>query len=1121
VNENRVNLFTLKTNDTNFFITTDTRTNTFRFNFRGKLFYNINNAHRYVVEVTAYDSGVPQRSSKALFFVPLINYNVNPPSFTDPVILVAAITFPEGQQLGILNAWDIDGDVVSFSLDPTSNSPTAISYIDVLQNGTVLLKKRLTSVQDSFNFVVLLTDDGSSCDASNSSRISLQSKMTVTLKIIDINMYSPQFVPNTEGKNYCQQKYQAYENSKFRIEIVAQDDDPREPNGKIMLRSPDLTDRSPQYSFKLISTPQKDRKVIGYVENIEEFDYENPKYGSNTLNLMFYAEDQGLPKRVGYCFMSIDILDVNDNIPVFAQQTYSIFIHEQYKTRQFTYRFSATDKDSGLNGTVEYFMDTKNYPIADRLFSLSKDGTLTVRNASCLDELTDRLMFEIYAEDLSPTRNRSQMVTVYIIKSNLKLLPPFFVGFPEPAVIDNVSEMIMRGSLLRSFPVQIQSKTDPGQFLRCFLSPKPNPEWFKFEADYEGNLSRSINCNLKVEDPLNYRVASTMVIYMIAELGSNAVSSTARELKLLTINLKEENINPPKFVSSKIEASVVESSEDVGKVVAVVKAYDIDKTSPNNLITYSFQSRSDQTISNDGYFEINPRNGEIKLRQPIQNSLTISMTVWARDGTNGFNSNKPNENSIYVDFKVIDINDNPPVFSKNSYSFSIRETEQPGFVIGRLEVMDQDTHSYFNYSISNPTFGIRGIYDTNKQKAHSHYRGSAEIYLNNYLDYRKIREYEIFVYVSDSQFVTPTKVTIKVLDELDRPPKFDREFYEVSEEEEKIPLGPIATLRAIKNEVSAQDDSILFEVYSTPYLNKDAFDLNTETGELRLLKGLNRDLPNGRPEYLVPVSCAYSRNPQLKSFAYVRIKLMDINDNAPYLVYGINRPLIIDEETNSGSVEMYVVDVDSPENGKPFTFTLLDYQSLFSIQPLACPNCPDRERYQLVNRVPLKRIDQKFYSIPYLIKDKGDQTRNGSFELIVGDINNNIQMNGTKQVKILRFENKLQPDAFLGTLYLRDLDDWDLRGKQAGQCMQNTGSAFEIRNGLRIIGPRSFEMFPRDNMNLQCVVNDPNQSQQPSTATARVDFSLDNIEYADTIDLAGIRVLGKENFTFETIFVAY
>jgi len=623
-----------------------------------------------------------------------------------------------------------------------------------------------------------------------------QSDMIVTFILIEVNMHSPVFVNNSKGYNYCEVKYQAYENTFFQIEIVAEDDDQRGQNGEITLYAPEISDRSPQNSFSLNkSFPQVQRKRTAIVNNLELFDYENPKYGSNTMNIMFIAEDHGSTRRRGYCFLTIEILDVNDNVPIFAQRSYTIYIHDQYKTRQFNYRFVAIDSDSGLNGQVQYFM-VKDNPTANNLFNLALDGTLTIRNTTYLDIIQETLTFSIYAQDMSPTQNRSETVSVRVIKTMLKILPPFFYDFPDPAEIRGVSEMTPRGSILRNFSVIIQ--TNPvDQFLRCFLSPKPNPEWFKFEfPTLNRNLTKQETCIFKIEDPLNYRLACSMIVYMVAEVGNYLMPSTARELKILTVHLKEENINPPKFVTSTIEASVVEGDEDLNKVIAVVKAYDLDKTFPYNLITYDFDSNSNI----DKYFSINSTTGEIKLMKRIHNKKNIPLEVVARDGSNGYMMSYPNQNSIYVDVKVIDINDNPPIFSAGAYEFSVNEDAQPGFVIGRLHVSDEDTETFFNFSISDSTFGIRAVYDMTKIKSASNYRGSAEIYLNNYLNYNKTAVYTLQVFVSDSQYLTNATVIIKVINANDHPPVFTNTPYSVYIDETSIPSRLIATVRLfIKN----------------------------------------------------------------------------------------------------------------------------------------------------------------------------------------------------------------------------------------------------------------------------------------------------------------------------------
>ena len=73
-----------------------------------------------MVLITACDNGKPNRCSTALVFVPLQNANCNAPQYTAPVIILAAITLQKSTQLGILNAWDIDGDKVTYSMDPSS-----------------------------------------------------------------------------------------------------------------------------------------------------------------------------------------------------------------------------------------------------------------------------------------------------------------------------------------------------------------------------------------------------------------------------------------------------------------------------------------------------------------------------------------------------------------------------------------------------------------------------------------------------------------------------------------------------------------------------------------------------------------------------------------------------------------------------------------------------------------------------------------------------------------------------------------------------------------------------------------------------------------------------------------
>ncbi len=443
----------------------------------------------------------------------------------------------------------------------------------------------------------------------------------------------------------------------------------------------------------------------------------------------------------------------------------------------------------------------------------------------------------------------------------------------------------------------------------------------------------------------------------------------------------------------------------------MVKAYDLDINFPFNKITYEFGYGT-----NIGqHFSIDRDTGAITLTKAIKNIKNIPLTVVAKDGANGYNKNYPNENSIYVDVKVIDINDNPPSFTQASYDFSLNENEQPGFLIGTIEITDEDAETVPTYSISDSTFGIRALRNAVSKKQHFY----AEIYLNNYLDFKKKSIYDLEVFVSDSQFLAKAKVVIKVRNVNNRAPEFVGLPYEVTVREGTFNANePIVTLAA-KDEDNLSNE-FKFEMYPTSYLNTaDYFTLDSKTGQLKLKKDLDRDLPFGRAVYNIPVSVKDMNggNGSLTTYTKVKITVQDINDNAPYLAYAPGfRPLEIEENVRNQFVEVFVVDNDEAIDNKPFVFELTSYKELFRLSsPQGCNECKgNRDKYRIVNEKPLNYDVQKSYEIAYILKDNSGNTRTGVLQIRVKDIDNNEQQSASKSVQLFTYNSNLQPNSFLG-----------------------------------------------------------------------------------------------------------
>ena len=66
------------------------------------------------------------------------------------------------------------------------------------------------------------------------------------------------------------------------------------------------------------------------------------------------ASDTGLPPKTSSTNILINVIDANDNVPVFVKLSDRIKIVESTDISMVVYQVKAEDKDSGANGQVNY-----------------------------------------------------------------------------------------------------------------------------------------------------------------------------------------------------------------------------------------------------------------------------------------------------------------------------------------------------------------------------------------------------------------------------------------------------------------------------------------------------------------------------------------------------------------------------------------------------------------------------------------------------------------------------------------------------------------------------------------------------------------------------------------------
>ncbi|NXN07143.1 PCDGK protein, partial [Indicator maculatus] len=114
------------------------------------------------------------------------------------------------------------------------------------------------------------------------------------------------------------------------------------------------------------------------------------------LHLVLTALDGGSPPRSAHVQIHIDVVDANDNAPVFNQSTYKANVRENTPSGTLVAKISAYDLDDGPSGEVVYSFSSHTPAKVRELFALdSATGELRVKGQLDYEETK---LYEIYLQ---------------------------------------------------------------------------------------------------------------------------------------------------------------------------------------------------------------------------------------------------------------------------------------------------------------------------------------------------------------------------------------------------------------------------------------------------------------------------------------------------------------------------------------------------------------------------------------------------------------------------------------------------------------------------------------------------------------------------------------------------
>ncbi|ESO93970.1 hypothetical protein LOTGIDRAFT_105110 [Lottia gigantea] len=388
----------------------------------------------------------------------------------------------------------------------------------------------------------------------------------------------------------------------------------------------------------------------------------------NYYRFFIVAKDGGQPPLSGYVIVNVNITDENDNVPKFSEQIYDISVMENTPVYTSIAAVSATDLDIGANGKLSYRLRVnKRNKLADFFELNQNNGDISV--------LQD-LRYQTGNEFEAIVEAHDQGTPAHFTQSTLRIRI-LDVGNDHPMVSLSVviptsgRIALLQESAQIGTPVAHVYYVDKDQGSDGIVQCQCDPNHFSAKRLQNGRYVIQVNTTLDRETTEHYLVSITC-----SDGGTPSLSIS----KGFEIRITDENDNKPSFTKEVYEQYVIENNDIPNKLLRVAA---VDRDLNKNAVVHYFLNLMDDSV-----FKINRNTGDVSLLRSLDREELpeITFKVLAID-----EGNPSLTGTADIVIKIIDQNDNSPIFEQESLTMYVNENVQDGTHIGKIEAHDADS----------------------------------------------------------------------------------------------------------------------------------------------------------------------------------------------------------------------------------------------------------------------------------------------------------------------------------------------------------------------------------------------------------------------------------------------
>ncbi|XP_031753889.1 protocadherin gamma subfamily A, 11 isoform X3 [Xenopus tropicalis] len=390
--------------------------------------------------------------------------------------------------------------------------------------------------------------------------------------------------------------------------------------------------------------------------------------------LILTVLDGGEPPRSGSCHITVNVLDINDNPPVFDKANHKVELLENPKLNTVLTTLNATDLDEGRNGEIEYYFDSHTSESAKELFHLNpQTGEIYIIGIVDYEESRFHEL-SIRARDKGVPEMEGQCLLQVVVEDAN--------DNPPEIILTSTSTDVPENAALETAVVFFTLRDrDSGKNGEVTLILSPN---LPFKIKPLKN-----HYSLVTDQLLDREKISQYDIQMTAkDLGSPTLQTQVT----FSLNISDINDNAPVFLQANYNA-IIHENKDPGSFLCTVSAFDSDE-GVNAELTYSLVDSKIDVFSISSLVYIDPKSGNIYSQRAFdyENIQVFQITVRAEDS--GFPKLFSNAT---VSVFVLDVNDNYPTLLYPKYSREliiderIPNSASAGYLVTKISAVDLDS----------------------------------------------------------------------------------------------------------------------------------------------------------------------------------------------------------------------------------------------------------------------------------------------------------------------------------------------------------------------------------------------------------------------------------------------